>query len=401
MGAFPLDYPLTRAEEQATLKFYLAKADDYVGAPMLSALCGVWAARAATGKGPPISSRRATPPSCTGDFFRHSNIGGTAFPTNLSPSFFAEQRRLPDEFAAWLSGPLGQRLRNREMAAASCCPACRMGGNRSGSAMDKGPAGALSVRTVKRPRCSCGLNQSLHTDMQWQASGGERPSFIRFIRVRFRTRTAMRSAMSPACIDIHMMQGNQAVGVRHLPVPIAVNGYDGAILHFDPVFGDLGIVEALIADAHHRGMKVILDYVPNHTSDRHPWFLESRSSRTALKRDWYVWRDPGPGGGRPNNWISRFGAPAWTRDPATGQYYYHAFLPEQPDLNWRHSDSGEKCSTSLNSGSTSGSTSSASMRSRRCSRTKACATTRRTPPGRPTCRTANGRLFVRSRPIPA
>ena len=76
-------------------------------------------------------------------------------------------------------------------------------------------------------------------------------------------------------------------------------------------------------------MKVILDYVPNHTSDRHPWFQESRSSRAALKRDWYIWRDPAPNGGPPNNWTSRFGGPAWTRDAATGQYYYHAFLPEQ------------------------------------------------------------------------
>jgi len=121
------------------------------------------------------------------------------------------------------------------------------------------------------------------------------------------------------------------------PSPMADYGYDVSDYRdVDPLFGDLKTLEALIAEAHYRGMKVILDYVPNHTSDRHPWFLESRSSRSAPKRDWYVWRDPAPDGGPPNNWISRFGGPAWTRDGVTGQYYYHAFLPEQPDLNWRN-----------------------------------------------------------------
>ncbi len=120
------------------------------------------------------------------------------------------------------------------------------------------------------------------------------------------------------------------------PSPMADYGYDVSdYCDVDPVFGDLKTFEALIAKAHRRGMKVILDYVPNHTSDRHPWFLESRSSRSGPKRDWYVWRDPAPDGGPPNNWISRFGGPAWTRDSVTGQYYYHAYLPEQPDLNWR------------------------------------------------------------------
>jgi alpha-glucosidase len=76
--------------------------------------------------------------------------------------------------------------------------------------------------------------------------------------------------------------------------------------------------------------------VPNHTSDRHPWFLDSRSSRASARRDWYIWRDPAPGGGPPNNWRSNFGGGAWSWDERTGQYYYHAFLAEQPDLNWRH-----------------------------------------------------------------
>ena len=94
--------------------------------------------------------------------------------------------------------------------------------------------------------------------------------------------------------------------------------------------------DALLADAHGRGLKVLLDYVPNHTSDQHPWFLDSRSSRDSAKRDWYMWRDPEPDGGPPNNWLSNFGGGAWEWDEETGQYYYHAFLKEQPDLNWRN-----------------------------------------------------------------
>ena len=80
---------------------------------------------------------------------------------------------------------------------------------------------------------------------------------------------------------------------------------------------------------------MLLDFVPNHSSDQHPWFVESRASRTSPKRDWYIWRDPAPGGGPPNNWISDFGGSAWEWDERTGQYYLHAFLKEQPDLNWR------------------------------------------------------------------
>jgi alpha-glucosidase len=94
--------------------------------------------------------------------------------------------------------------------------------------------------------------------------------------------------------------------------------------------------DRLLAEAHGRGLKVILDFVPNHTSDRHPWFLESRSSRDNPKRDWYLWHDGHPDGGPPNNWRANFGGSAWEWDEATGQYYYHAFLKEQPDLNWRN-----------------------------------------------------------------
>jgi alpha-glucosidase len=93
-------------------------------------------------------------------------------------------------------------------------------------------------------------------------------------------------------------------------------------------------VDRLIAEAGRRGIRVLMDLVPNHTSDQHPWFIESRSSRTAAKRDWYVWADPGPDGSPPNNWVSSFGGPAWTPDEATGQSYLHNHLSEQPDLNW-------------------------------------------------------------------
>ncbi|MBI4526857.1 MAG: DUF3459 domain-containing protein [Deltaproteobacteria bacterium] len=119
--------------------------------------------------------------------------------------------------------------------------------------------------------------------------------------------------------------------------PMADFGYDiSNYTDIDPVFGTLDEFDALIADAHGRGLKVILDYVPNHTSDRHPWFVESRSSRNSAKREWYIWRDPAPDGGPPNNWLSNFGGRAWEWDEKTGQYYYHAFLKEQPDLNWRN-----------------------------------------------------------------
>jgi glycosidase len=121
------------------------------------------------------------------------------------------------------------------------------------------------------------------------------------------------------------------------PSPMADFGYDIAdFTGVDPLFGDLASFDALVEGAHRRGLKVIVDYVPNHSSDRHPWFVESRSRRDAPKRDWYVWRDPKPDGSPPNNWVANFGGAAWTWDERTGQYYLHSFLPEQPDLNWRN-----------------------------------------------------------------
>ena len=121
------------------------------------------------------------------------------------------------------------------------------------------------------------------------------------------------------------------------PSPMADFGYDVAdYTDVDPLFGKLADMDRLVAEAHRLGIRVILDLVPNHTSDLHPWFVESRSSRSSVKRDWYIWRDPAPAGGPPNNWLSEFGGSAWQYDEATGQYYYHAFLAAQPDLNWRN-----------------------------------------------------------------
>jgi alpha-glucosidase len=123
------------------------------------------------------------------------------------------------------------------------------------------------------------------------------------------------------------------------PSPMADFGYDIAdYCDIAPIFGTLADFDRLIADIHARGLKLILDFVPNHTSDQHPWFAESRTSRSNPKRDWYLWRDPAPGGGPPNNWLANFGGSAWEFDATRQQYYYHAFLKQQPDLNWRNPD---------------------------------------------------------------
>jgi oligo-1,6-glucosidase/alpha-glucosidase len=122
------------------------------------------------------------------------------------------------------------------------------------------------------------------------------------------------------------------------PSPMADFGYDVSdYCGIEPIFGDLAAFDRLLEAIHARGLKLILDYVPNHSSDQHPWFIASRSARDNPKRDWYIWRDAAADGGPPNNWISDFGGSAWQWDEATGQYYLHAFLKEQPDLNWRNS----------------------------------------------------------------
>jgi alpha-glucosidase len=121
------------------------------------------------------------------------------------------------------------------------------------------------------------------------------------------------------------------------PSPMADFGYDiSDYVGVDPIFGSMDDFDALMEAAHANGLKVILDLVPNHTSDQHPWFIESRASRNNPKRDWYLWRDPRTDGSPPNNWVSEFGGSAWAYDAATRQYYYHAFLAQQPDLNWRN-----------------------------------------------------------------
>src|SRR3954449_8320521 len=120
------------------------------------------------------------------------------------------------------------------------------------------------------------------------------------------------------------------------PSPMADFGYDVAdYCDIDPLFGTLEAFDALTAECHARGIRVILDWVPNHTSDQHPWFQAPRLSRDDPKRDWYVWRD-GKHGGPPNDWESVFksAGPSWMFDDATGQWYLHSFLAEQPDLNW-------------------------------------------------------------------
>ena len=137
-------------------------------------------------------------------------------------------------------------------------------------------------------------------------------------------------------LDYLQWLGVDAIWLNPITVsPDADVGYDVAdYCGVQPVFGDLGTVDQLIAEAKKRDIKIVLDIVPNHSSDRHPWFIDARSARSAAHRDWYVWADPKADGSPPNNWLSAFGGPAWTLDTHSGQYYLHNFLAEQPDLNW-------------------------------------------------------------------
>jgi alpha-glucosidase len=121
------------------------------------------------------------------------------------------------------------------------------------------------------------------------------------------------------------------------PSPQVDFGYDVSdYVNIDPMYGTLKDFDRLVKEAKKRNIRVVLDFVINHSSDQHKWFLDSKSSKTADKRDWYIWRDGRAPGQPPNNWQSIFGGPAWTLDPETGQYYYHFFYPQQPDLNWRN-----------------------------------------------------------------
>jgi alpha-glucosidase len=119
--------------------------------------------------------------------------------------------------------------------------------------------------------------------------------------------------------------------------PMRDFGYDVADhCAVDPVFGSLADFDLLVAESHALGIRVLLDYVPNHVSSDHPWFRSARGSRAGPRRDWFIWRDPAPGGGPPNGLRSEFGGSAWTLDDASGQYWFHTFLPEQPELDWRN-----------------------------------------------------------------
>ena len=130
--------------------------------------------------------------------------------------------------------------------------------------------------------------------------------------------------------------------------PMKDFGYDVAdYKNIDPLFGNLEDFDELVQQAHARGLKVMLDFVPNHSSDEHPWFVEARSSRDNPKRDWYMWRDPAADGGVPNNWKSFFGGDAWTFDGQTGQYYLHQFVSGQPELNWANPEVREEMADTL------------------------------------------------------
>lgn len=139
-------------------------------------------------------------------------------------------------------------------------------------------------------------------------------------------------------IDYLKWLGVDAVWLSPIyPSPMKDFGYDiSDYCGIHPLFGSMKDFDELLSRLHQEGIKLILDFVPNHTSDQHPWFMESSSSKTNPKRDWYIWKDGQEGGGPPNNWLSNFGGSSWTLDKKTGQYYYHAFLEEQPDLNWRN-----------------------------------------------------------------
>jgi alpha-glucosidase len=120
------------------------------------------------------------------------------------------------------------------------------------------------------------------------------------------------------------------------PSPQVDFGYDVSDYeNIDPMYGTLKDFDVLASEAKKRGIRIIMDFVLNHTSDKHPWFLDSESSKNSEHRDWYIWRD-GKNGGPPNNWNALFGGPAWQLDSKTNEYYYHYFYPQQPDLNWRN-----------------------------------------------------------------
>jgi len=139
-------------------------------------------------------------------------------------------------------------------------------------------------------------------------------------------------------LDYLVKLGVDAIWISPIyPSPMADFGYDVSdYTGIDPIFGDMDTFDRLLAAMHQRGLRIVLDYVPNHSSIKHPWFIESRSSRDNPKRDWYIWKDPDPQGGPPNNWEAVVGGSAWNRDKGSGQYYLAQFIKDEPDLNWRN-----------------------------------------------------------------
>jgi len=139
-------------------------------------------------------------------------------------------------------------------------------------------------------------------------------------------------------LDYLQWLGIRAIWISPIyPSPMVDFGYDVAdYTDIHPIFGSMDDFDRLLAEAHNRDMKIILDFVPNHTSDQHPWFMESKRATSSSKRDWYIWKDAKPDGSPPNNWRSVFGGDAWEWDAAARQFYYHAFHKAQPDLNWRN-----------------------------------------------------------------
>lgn len=172
------------------------------------------------------------------------------------------------------------------------------------------------------PWWQCGVIYQIYP-RSFQDSDGDGVGDLNGIRMRL-----------PHLVDL----GVDALWISPIfPSPMADFGYDVAdYTGIHPLFGTLADFDALVSEAKALNLKVLLDLVPNHTSIAHPWFQEARAGRASPKRDWYIWRDPAPDGGPPNNWRSEFGGSAWAYDPDSQQYYYHAFLAEQPDLNWRN-----------------------------------------------------------------
>src|SRR5678815_1495819 len=121
------------------------------------------------------------------------------------------------------------------------------------------------------------------------------------------------------------------------PSPQVDFGYDVSDYQdIDPMYGTLADFDQMVKEGRRRDVRIIMDFVLNHTSDQHKWFLDSKSSKTSTHRNWYIWRDGQSKGQAPNNWTSNFGGSSWKLDPTTNQYYYHFFYAEQPDLNWRN-----------------------------------------------------------------